>query len=181
MIDVVLDFFKTTSGIDIFFLVLLIFSVIQCTNKGFVLSILSASKWLLSYIVTLYLFPKVKPYVSDFSKNEYVLDIILGVGIFIIILFIILMINKSIGKAVKYTGIGGIDKIFGFFFGILRTYIVCICIFSTVNNFFDYKNWPIDVDNSITFSYIERGSSFLSDEFPDKEEYQDAKENIQEL
>ena len=70
---------------------------------------------------------------------------------------------------------------FGFFFGILRTYVVCICIFSTVNNFFDYKNWPIDVDNSITFPYIEKGSSFLSDEFPNKEEYQDAKENIQEL
>ena len=55
MIDIVLDFFKSASGVDIFFFVLLIFSVIQCTKKGFVLSILSASKWLLSYIVTLYL------------------------------------------------------------------------------------------------------------------------------
>jgi len=179
--DFVFDFFKTTSSIDLFFLVLLIFSIIQCTNKGFLLSLLAASKWLLSYIITLYLFPKAKPYVSGLSKNEYVLDIILGAGIFIIILFIILMINKSIGKAIKYTGIGGIDKFFGFFFGILRTYVVCICIFSTVNNFFDYKNWPIDVDNSITFPYIEKGSSFLSNEFPNKEEYQDAKENIQEL
>ena len=179
--DFVFDFFKTTSPIDLFFLVLLIFSVIQCANKGFVLSLLAASKWLLSYIITLYLFPKAKPYVSDLSKNEYVLDIILGVGIFIIILFIILMINKSIGKAIKYTGIGGIDKFFGFFFGILRTYVVCMCIFSTVNNFFNYKNWPIDVENSITFPYIEKGSSFLSNEFPNKKEYQNAKENIQEL
>ena len=179
--DFVFDFFKTTSSIDLFFLVLLIFSVIQCTNKGFVLSLLAASKWLLSYIITLYLFPKAKPYVSGLSKNEYVLDIILGAGIFIIILFMILMINKGVNKAIKYTGIGGIDKFFGFFFGILRTYVVCLCIFSTVNNFFDYKNWPINVDNSITFPYIEKGSSFLSNEFPNKEEYQDAKENIQEL
>ena len=179
--DFVFDFFKTTSPIDLFFLILLIFSVIQCANKGFVLSIIAASKWLLSYTITLYLFPKAKPYVSDLSKNEYVLDIILGVGIFIIILFIILMINKSIGKAIKYTGIGGIDKFFGFFFGILRTYVVCMCIFSTVNNFFDYKNWPIDVENSITFPYIEKGSSFLSNEFPNQKEYQNAKENIQEL
>ena len=177
----VFDFFKTTSPIDLFFLILLIFSVIQCANKGFVLSIIAASKWLLSYTITLYLFPKAKPYVSDLSKNEYVLDITLGIGIFIIILFIILMINKSVGKAIKYTGIGGIDRFFGFFFGILRTYIVCICVFSTVNNFFDYKNWPINVDNSITFPYIEKGSVFLSDEFPNKDEYQNAKENIQEL
>ena len=179
--DFVFDFFKTTSPIDLFFLVLLIFSVIQCANKGFVLSLLAASKWLLSYIITLYLFPKAKPYVSDLSKNEYVLDIILGVGIFIIILFIILMINKSIGKAIKSTGIGGIDKFFVFFFGILRTYVVCMCIFSTVNNFFEFKNWPIDVENSLTFPYIKKGSSFLSNEFPNKKEYQNAKENIQEL
>ena len=179
--DFIFDFFKTTSSIDLFFLVMLIFSIVQCANKGFVLSLLATSKWLLSYIITLYLFPKAKPYVSDLSKNEYVLDIILGVSIFIIILFIILMLNKSIGKAIKYTGIGGIDKFFGFFFGILRTYVVCMCIFSTVNNFFDYKNWPIDVENSITFPYIEKGSSFLSNEFPNKKEYQNAKENIQEL
>ena len=106
---------------------------------------------------------------------------ILGVSIFIIILFIILMISRGIGKAIKYSGIGRIDTFFGFFFGILRTYVVCICIFSTVNNFFDYKDWPIDIDKSITFPYIQKGSSFLSDEFPDKDEYQDAKETLQEL
>ena len=118
---------------------------------------------------------------SDFSKNEYVLDIILGVGLFILILFIILLINKGLKKAIKLSSLGKVDKIFGFFFGILRTYIVCICIFSTVNNFFDYKDWPIDTDESITFPLIEKGSSFLSDEIPDEDEYQDAKDKIQEL
>ena len=42
--------------------------------------------------------------------------------------------------------------------------------------FFDYKDWPIDTDESITFSIIEKGSSFLSDEIPDEDEYQDAKD-----
>ena len=73
------------------------------------------------------------------------------------------------------------QKLFGFFFGILRTYVVCICVFATVNNFFDYKNWPIDVDKSITLPYIVNGSNFLSDEFPKENEYQDAKEKIQKL
>ena len=36
---------------------------------------------------------------------------------YILIIFIILMLNKSIGKVVTYSGIGNIDKIFGFFFG----------------------------------------------------------------
>ena len=93
------NFFLNSSPIDFFFFTLLIFSVIQCYINGFISSLLSASKWLLSYVFTLYLFPIVKPYVSDFSKNEYVLDIILGVGLFVLILFIILMINKGLKKA----------------------------------------------------------------------------------
>ena len=55
---------------------------------------LSASKWLFSYVVALYLFPKAKPYVQDILDNEYVLDIVVGVSIFIIVLFIVLMFNK---------------------------------------------------------------------------------------
>ena len=53
--------------------------------KGFILSLLAASKWLLAYVLTLIIFPKIKPLVDGVIDNEYVLDIILGVGIFIII------------------------------------------------------------------------------------------------
>ena len=65
--------------------------------------------------MTLVIFPKTKPYVKDIIDNEYILDIILGLGIFALVIFIILMINKGISKAVKYSGLGRVDTIFGFF------------------------------------------------------------------
>ena len=68
----------------------------KCYKKGFVLSILSMAKWLLSYIITLLLFPKVKPYLKNIIDNEYVLDIGLGVTIFIVVLFLVLKFNKGI-------------------------------------------------------------------------------------
>ena len=69
---------------DLIFIVLIILSLIKCTSKGFVLSLLSISKWLLAYVLTLLLFPKVKPYVEDIIDNEYVLDTVLGISIFVI-------------------------------------------------------------------------------------------------
>ena len=93
-------------GFDLFYLIVTILSLIKCSRKGFVLSILAASKWLLAYVLTLFSFPKIKPYVSDIIDNEYVLDIILGVSIFVIIIFVILLVNKGISKAVSYSGIG---------------------------------------------------------------------------
>ena len=176
-----LDFYKSISGFDLIYLVITFWSLIRCSSKGFVLSVLSASKWLLAYVITLILFPKIKPHVKDVIDNQYILDLTLGIGLFIVVIFIILIINKSISKTVKYSGIGKVDTIFGFFFGFVRAYIVCVCIFATVNIFYNYKNWPLNISKSFTFSYVQKGSNYLVKEFPNEKEYKDAKEKVQEL
>ena len=175
------EFFKQISSFDIIYITITVLSLIKCYKKGFVLSLLSASKWLLAYVITLFLFPKTKPYVEDIIDNEYVLDIALGICLFIVIIFIILLINKGISKAVTYTGIGGLDKIFGFFFGFIRGYVIAVCIFATIDIIYNSDKWPIDVDNSFTFQLVEKGSNYLIKEFPNKKEYEDAKEKVQEL
>ena len=178
------NFFRIFEGVSSFDLIYIIFtslSLIKCSRKGFVLSLLAASKWLLAYVLTLIIFPKIKPYVEGIIDNEYVLDIILGIGIFVLIIFIILMINKGIGKAVTYSGLGMLDKIFGFFFGFLRSYIICVCIFSTITIVYNHDKWPLDLDKSLTFPIVKKGSSYLIEEFPNKKNYDDAKEKVQEL
>ena len=67
-----LNFFKDISSFDLIYLVITIFSLLKCSRQGFVLSILAASKWLFAYVLTLFLFPKIKPYVKDIVDNEYV-------------------------------------------------------------------------------------------------------------
>ena len=37
------------------------------------------------------------------------------------------------------------------------------------------------LDDSLTFSYVEKGSNYLIKEFPNEKNYEDAKEKIQEL
>ena len=178
------EFFKIFKGISTFDLIYIFFtilSLIKCSRKGFVLSLLAASKWLLAYVLTLITFPKVKPFVDGIIDNEYVLDVFLGVGIFVLIIFIILMINKGIGKAVTYSGLGTLDKVFGFFFGFLRSYIICVCIFSTITIVYNHEKWPLNLDKSFTFSIVEKGSNYLIKEFPNQENYNDAKEKVQEL
>ena len=181
MQDFVVDFYKTTNVIDIVYLIITIFTLIGGYRKGFVLSILSMAKWLLAYIITLFLFPKIKPYVKDIIDNEYVLDVGLGIIIFVVVIFLVLLINKGISRAVRYTGIGGLDTTFGFFFGFIRAYIISVCIFSGVHIVYNYDKWPINFDKSYIFPYLEKGSSYLIKEFPNEKTYQDSKEKIKEL
>ena len=152
MPDILKNFYEIISLIDLIYLVITIFSVVKCYNKGFVLSLLAASKWLLAYVVTL-----------------------------ILVVFVILMINKGIGKAVKFVGLGRLDSIFGLFFGFIRSYVICVCLFSAIDIVYNYNKWPINVDKSYTFPYLKKGSNYLVKEFPNEEKYQDSKEKIKDI
>ncbi len=185
MFEITLEFFKeilnSISLIDLTYLIITILSLIKCYSRGFVLSILSMSKWLFAYIITLILFPRIKPYIENVIDNEYVLDIGLGITIFIIVIFLILLINKGISRAIKYTGLGSLDTIFGFFFGFIRAYIISICIFSGVHIVYNYDKWPLNLDKSFTFPYLEKGSNYLLKVFPNEKTYRESKEKIEDL
>ena len=181
MIETLKEFYNLISIIDLIYLVITIMSLIKCYSKGFVLSILAMAKWLFAYIITLIIFPKVKPYFKDVIDNEYVLDIGLGIGLFIIVIFFVLLINKGISKAVRYTGLGSLDTIFGFFFGFVRSYIIAICIFSGIHIVYNSDKWPINVNKSYIFPYLEKGSNYLLKEFPNEKTYKDSKEKINEI
>ena len=179
--EILKEFYNSISVLDLIYLIITILSLIKCYIKGFVLSVLAMAKWLLAYVLTLIIFPRIKPYVKDIIDNEYILDIALGISIFIIVIFFILLINKGISKAVKYTGLGNLDAIFGFFFGFVRSYIIAVCIFSAVHIVYNHDKWPINLNKSYTFPYLEKGSNYLLKEFPNEKTYQDSKEKIKEL
>ena len=179
--EVIKNFFNEISVFDLIYIVITILYLIRCSIKGFVLSLLSAAKWLLAYVLTLILFPKAKPYVDGIIDNEYVLDILLGISLFVVIIFFILLVNKGIGRTVKYTGMGKVDTFFGFLFGFVKAYIICVCLFSSIDIVYNSEKWPLNNKKSFTFSYVEKGSNYLIKEFPNEKNYEDAKDKVQEL
>ena len=181
MMEFIKEIYDLISIIDLIFILITLLSLIKCYKNGFVLSVLSMAKWLLAYIVTLIIFPRVKPYFEDILDNEYILDITLGISIFIIVIFLVLLVSKGISRAVSYTGLGSLDAIFGFFFGFVRSYIISICLFSVIHIVYNYDKWPINIDQSYIFPYLEKGSNYLLKEFPNEKTYQDSKEKIEEL
>ena len=48
MLDALKDFYEVVSIIDLIYLIITTLSLIKCYRKGFVLSLLAASKWILS-------------------------------------------------------------------------------------------------------------------------------------
>ena len=181
MIDLIKSSFHNINILDIFFTIVITYNVVQCFLKGFSLSLISFMKWILSTVITIILVPKLQPIVSEYIQSEFINSVGLGVSIFIFTLFITILIGKTLSKAVTWTGVGSIDKVFGFLFGFFKGYVVCICLFSILNWFYPYQNWGISAEDAFSFNLINKGSEILIEEFPSSEDFIDTKEKIEKI
>ena len=181
MIAFINNFFNNLNLFDLFFSIIIFYNVIQCFLKGFSLSLISFMKWIFSTIITIITVPKLQPIVSEYVNSDFINNIGLGVAIFIFTLFLTILIGKTLSKAITWTGVGSIDKAFGFFFGFFKGYIVSVCLFSIFNWFYSYQNWDISAEDAFSFELVNKGSKVLIEEFPSNDDFIDTKEKIEKI
>ena len=76
---------SSMSAFDLVVFLIVIYSMAQCAARGFMMSLLSFSKWLIALIITIILVPKFNPWVQDYVESKFISDI--GLGIFIYIVY----------------------------------------------------------------------------------------------
>ena len=68
MPDIIEFIQNSISVFDLIVFLIVFYSMVQCAAKGFMMSLLSFSKWLLALIITIILVPKLNPWVQDYTK-----------------------------------------------------------------------------------------------------------------
>ena len=91
---------------DIFFILIILYNTIKCLSQGFSLSFLSSFKWFAAVIATIVLVPRLQPWVSDYIESEFINNIGIGIFVFIVTLFISIVLGKSLGRTITWTGLG---------------------------------------------------------------------------
>ena len=166
---------------DLAFIVILVYSIIQCFIKGFSLSFISFMKWIFALVVTIILVPKLQPWVNEYVESDFINNVGIGIAVFICTIFLTIVAGKSLSRAVTWTGLGSIDKTFGLIFGFFKGYVISICVFSLLNWFYPYQNWGISAEDAISFNLVKKGSEILIDEFPSNEDFIDTKDKIEKI
>ncbi len=175
------NFIELLNVFDVIFLIIMIYSIFQCFIKGFTLSLLSFMKWVFAIVATIILVPRFQPLVGQYIESEFINNIGIGIAVFAISLFIAIVVGRSLSKVVTWSGVGSIDKTFGFLFGFFKGYVVSICLFSLFNWFYPYQNWGIPINDTVSFNIVKKGSEILIKEFPSNEDFIDTKEKIEKI
>ena len=173
MSDFFYNFKDLITILDIIFIFFIIVNLISGLRNGFVASLISFSKWLIAFYGVKILLPILRPYLDGLIESELITDIILGSVIFFLILFITLLIIKGLKKTIKWSGLGSIDTVFGFIFGILKGYIYFVSIFSILSFVHPYEKWPDYLNNGKSVNIIIWGNDLLLDILPHRYEYID--------
>ena len=180
--DSFLNLISNFSIIDYIFLLFLIFFAFLGLNKGFVLSLLSFLKWIVAFILVKILLPITTPYTENIIKSEFAHDAVVGTIIFILSIFLIMLIMKGIKKTMSWTGLGPIDKFFGFIFGFFKGYAYFIAIYSIINFIHPSNKWSDNFNSGKFTSLIVTGKDFLEENLPKRYEYMDkSKKNVEKI
>ena len=93
----------------------------------------------------------------------------------------LIMLGKSLARLFSYTGLGSVDKVFGLFFGIFKGYVFFVCVFSIVSWFYPHQKWNASLNKSYFFPIVEKGSTLLIQEFPNKKDIDNTKKEIEKI
>ncbi len=173
--DNFLNFFqsKNINVFDVIVATIILFNLISSLKKGFVLSLVSFLKWIIAFIIAKYSIPYVLPYISKIIENESTARTVSGVTVFLLSLFLIIVLGKAMGKSLKWAGLGGIDKLFGFIFGGITGYFYCVIILSLSNYIYLYDKWPAYLKNGSSYNAIEYGRKLFDEKILFSDEYID--------
>lgn len=173
--DSFINFFqsKNINVFDIIVSIIILFNLISSLKKGFVLSLVSFLKWIIAFIIAKYSIPYVVPYISKIIENESTARTVAGVTVFLLSLFLIIVLGKATGKSLKWAGLGGIDKLFGFIFGGITGYFYCVIILSLSNYIYLYDKWPAYLKNGSSYNVIEYGRKLFDEKILFSNEYID--------
>jgi membrane protein required for colicin V production len=173
--DNFINFFQSIkiNTFDTIVFVIIIFNLFSSTKKGFVLSVISFLKWIIAFVIAKFSIPYVLPYINEIIKNETTAKNISGVTVFLLSLFLIVVLGKALGKSIKWIGLGGIDKLFGFIFGGITGYLYCVIILSLSNYIYTYDKWPLFLKNGSSYNAIEFGRKIFDEKILFSNEYLD--------
>ena len=152
---------------DFFILFFILVSAFFSFLRGFSHESLSLINWVLALLASYNFGGKFTNLINKFVNNLFFSNGISYLLTFLIIFIFFSILTKKISSLIKKSQIGFVDRTGGFFFGILRGYlIICLCFFSF--HFF-YKGDKFEWIEKSKFNFVtlitnEKIVNFLEEE-----------------
>jgi len=120
------------TGFDIAIIVFVVASGLFAFVRGFIKEVLSIVAWFGASVAALYAVPYLRPLALRFTPSERLAGAAAAFVAFVVALIVLSLITAAIANRVKDSPAGGIDRTFGFVFGLARGALLACLIYAAL-------------------------------------------------
>lgn len=120
------------NAVDIVVLVVLGASGLFALIRGFVYEVLAVVGWVAAALSALWCLPMMRGFLEPYIVGDLLVDIVGGGIVFIIVLVASSFLTQAVGRRVRSSVVGPLDRTMGFLFGVARGVIVASLCFIVV-------------------------------------------------
>ncbi len=133
--------------LDLIIIILIFISAFFAFIRGFSLEILSLSGWIFSIGISYLYGGLASNQINQFLDNLLISTVISYVFSFILLLIIFSYLTKNVSSLIKNSFAGLLDRSLGFFYGLLRGYLL-ICFIYFCFDYFYSGSKPVFIESS---------------------------------
>lgn len=134
--------------VDLAVVGVLAISALLAFMRGLVREVLGVGAWVGAGFAATWGLPLARPQVHDwFGKSPWI-DPGTFVAIFIVTLIVLILIAHAIGRAVRGSPLGGLDRTLGLLFGLVRGAVVVILAYIIAGMVVPVDRWPEPVQQA---------------------------------
>lgn len=164
-------------------------SMLISLTRGFTTEALSLVAWVGAIVITLQGHPILLPYIIEFVQPDFMASMITYAALGILSLILFKFVAVIVGKTVKESHIGALDRGLGVLFGIARGMLAVSFLYLLTTPFYSPGNYPTWFEDAKSRPLIEYGASVLNSinpykddiDFEERRKDMDALERLKEM
>lgn len=138
-------------------------------SRGFVREVLGLGSWLLALYGAWRLGPAVLPAVSAHIDNPDIAYAATYAGLFLVLVIMLSLLANLVGRAVRLSALGGLDRTLGLVFGMLRGTLVVIAGYILLGVVLPHtESWPPALKQARAVPVLYQGAAWFVSLLPEK-------------
>jgi membrane protein required for colicin V production len=153
--------------VDLLVFGLLAISGLLAFGRGFVREVLGIGAWIGAVAAAILALPTMRLYVRTWFTSPNWVDPVSFIVVFLGSLIVLMVVAGMIGRVVRRSALGGVDRTLGLVFGLARGAGVVIVAYILAQMVFPIERWPDAVLNARTLTPTYEAARWVRDQLPE--------------
>ncbi len=154
--------------VDIVVLGIVGISAVLGLSRGFVREMLGLGAWILAGVGAVRFAPALEPQAMQLTDDPTIAAAAAYGGTFLVLVIVLSLLANLVGRAVRVSALGGLDRTLGLAFGVVRGAAVMVAAFILGSAMMPHPEaWPPQVKQSRSVPLLRAGAVWVTAHFPE--------------